>query len=154
MNCHATGDPYNEKVVLGLDDGRSEHLYCILAERWSACIKATSMSIKSYLKTEILASSQRRGKPALLMLHTHPIPSVIYFLTDCTQQLTAADGTKRDITSKAGTSNAVPIIAQSWMKEQCRRGGLPSCVCRAQIAKIASEACSAGSSRHRTWPTA
>lgn len=44
--------------------------------------------------------------------HTHPIPSVIYFLTDCTQQLTAADGTKRDITSKAGTSNAVPIIAQ------------------------------------------
>jgi uncharacterized RmlC-like cupin family protein len=44
--------------------------------------------------------------------HTHPLPSVIYFLTDCTQKLRAADGTERDANSKAGTSMAVPIIAQ------------------------------------------
>ena len=44
--------------------------------------------------------------------HTHPLPSVVYFLTDCTQKLRAADGTERDVNSKAGTSNTVPIITE------------------------------------------
>jgi hypothetical protein len=44
--------------------------------------------------------------------HTHPLPSVVYFLTDCTQKLRSADGTERDVNSKAGTSNTVPIITE------------------------------------------
>jgi hypothetical protein len=44
--------------------------------------------------------------------HTHPLSSVIYFLTDCTQKLHAADGSVRDVNSKAGTAGAVPIITQ------------------------------------------
>jgi hypothetical protein len=44
--------------------------------------------------------------------HTHPLPSVIYSLTDCTQKLHAADGQTRDINSKAGASTAVPVIPQ------------------------------------------
>jgi hypothetical protein len=44
--------------------------------------------------------------------HTHPLPSVIYSLTDCTQKLHAADGQTRDINSKAGASTAVRVIPQ------------------------------------------
>ncbi len=49
--------------------------------------------------------------------HTHPLPSVIYFVTDCTQKLHAADGQIRDVNSKAGTSSAVPIITQPHTAE-------------------------------------
>jgi hypothetical protein len=56
--------------------------------------------------------------------HTHPLPSVIYFLTDCTQKLHAADGSVRDVSTKAGSSNGVPIIAQPHTAEnvgpECR----------------------------------
>jgi hypothetical protein len=44
--------------------------------------------------------------------HTHPVPSVIYFLTDCAQKLHGADGSVREVNSKAGSSNGVPIVAQ------------------------------------------
>jgi hypothetical protein len=44
--------------------------------------------------------------------HTHPVPSVAYFLTGCTEILRAADGTERDVNSKAGTTITVPIITQ------------------------------------------
>lgn len=57
--------------------------------------------------------------------HTHPLPSVIYFLTDCTQKLHAADGSIRDANSKAGTARPVPIItkphtAQNVGSSDCR----------------------------------
>jgi hypothetical protein len=44
--------------------------------------------------------------------HTHPLPSIAYFLTDCAERLRAADGTERDVNSKAGTTITVPIITQ------------------------------------------
>jgi len=41
--------------------------------------------------------------------HSHPVPSVVYSLTDCVIRLHAPDGTTRDFTNKAGAAQAVPI---------------------------------------------
>jgi mannose-6-phosphate isomerase-like protein (cupin superfamily) len=41
--------------------------------------------------------------------HSHPVPSVIYAVTDCSLRVHAADGKTRDIAPKAGTSMAVPL---------------------------------------------
>ena len=43
--------------------------------------------------------------------HGHPLPSIVYNVTDCKTKLTAADGKTRESISKAGTANAAPIIA-------------------------------------------
>lgn len=43
--------------------------------------------------------------------HAHPVPSVAYALTDCTLQLTSADGKTVTLTPKAGTVNTVPVTA-------------------------------------------
>src|SRR5665213_251742 len=49
--------------------------------------------------------------------HTHPVPSVIYNITGCTLKMRSADGKVREVTSKPGTANAVPIIAQPHTAE-------------------------------------
>ena len=43
--------------------------------------------------------------------HSHPLPSIVYNVTDCKTKLTGADGKTRESISRAGTANAVPIIA-------------------------------------------
>jgi len=43
--------------------------------------------------------------------HGHPSPSIVYNVNDCKTKLTAADGKTRESITKAGTANAVPIIA-------------------------------------------
>ena len=43
--------------------------------------------------------------------HSHPVASVVYALTDCTLQVTSADGKTVTITPKAGGVTAVPITA-------------------------------------------
>jgi quercetin dioxygenase-like cupin family protein len=43
--------------------------------------------------------------------HSHPVPSVLYSLTDCTLKVTNADGTTRDVKNKAGAAMDVPITA-------------------------------------------
>jgi hypothetical protein len=43
--------------------------------------------------------------------HSHPLPSVVYNVSDCSTKLYASDGTTRENNSKAGTANAVPIIS-------------------------------------------
>src|SRR3974390_2628708 len=43
--------------------------------------------------------------------HSHPVPSVAYAFTDCTLQLTSADGKTVTLTPKAGSVNAAPITA-------------------------------------------
>ena len=43
--------------------------------------------------------------------HSHPLPSIVYNVTDCKTKLTGADGKTRESISKADTANAVPIIA-------------------------------------------
>ena len=43
--------------------------------------------------------------------HSHPVPSIIYFVDDCTTKQYAADGKTSESTNKAGTAQAVPVIA-------------------------------------------
>ena len=43
--------------------------------------------------------------------HGHPVPSVVYNVTDCDTKLYASDGKSTDNHRKAGTANAVPVIA-------------------------------------------
>jgi hypothetical protein len=43
--------------------------------------------------------------------HSHPLPSVVYNVTDCKTKLTAADGQTRESINKADTVNAAPIVA-------------------------------------------
>jgi hypothetical protein len=45
-------------------------------------------------------------------LHGHPVPFVVYFLTDCTLKHYAANGTTREETNKAGAVTALP--GGSW----------------------------------------
>src|SRR5262245_47913743 len=42
--------------------------------------------------------------------HGHPLPSVVYNITDCTTKTYAPDGKTSEIVRKAGTASAVPII--------------------------------------------
>jgi hypothetical protein len=51
-----------------------------------------------------------RGKGVKDKPHGHPLPGVVYNVTDCTSKLVDADGKTRDVTSKAGTAQATPII--------------------------------------------
>jgi hypothetical protein len=41
--------------------------------------------------------------------HSHPVPSIAYELTDCTLEITSADGKTISINPKAGTAGNVPI---------------------------------------------
>ena len=42
--------------------------------------------------------------------HGHPLPSIVYSVTDCKSKLTGADGTSRESITKAGTAQAVAVI--------------------------------------------
>ena len=44
-------------------------------------------------------------------MHGHPVPGIVYNVTDCKTKLTDADGKTREAAGKAGTASAVPIIA-------------------------------------------
>ena len=43
--------------------------------------------------------------------HSHPVASVVYNVTDCQTRLYSADGKTTVRNSKAGTADAVPVIA-------------------------------------------
>jgi hypothetical protein len=43
-------------------------------------------------------------------VHSHPLPSIVYFVMDCPTKTYDAEGKATDATSKAGTARAVPII--------------------------------------------
>ena len=74
--------------------------------------KPTPVSIKVIFEDQnfrVIAATWKAGasdKP-----HSHPVPSVVYSLTDCALQVTSADGTTRDLNPKAGAATAVPITA-------------------------------------------
>lgn len=44
-------------------------------------------------------------------VHGHPLPSILYNLTDCKSKIYAADGKVVESISKAGTASAIPVIA-------------------------------------------
>jgi hypothetical protein len=52
-----------------------------------------------------------RGKGIHDKAHGHPVASIVYNVTDCKTKLYAADGKTTESTGKAGTANAVPVIA-------------------------------------------
>jgi hypothetical protein len=41
--------------------------------------------------------------------HGHPLPSIVYNVTDCPTKLYAADGKTNDVPGKAGTAGPVPV---------------------------------------------
>jgi hypothetical protein len=43
-------------------------------------------------------------------VHSHPLPSVVYNITDCTTKQYSPDGKASEATAKAGTARAVPVI--------------------------------------------
>ncbi len=55
----------------------------------------------------VIAATWKKGEHD--KVHSHPVPSIVYSLTDCVIRLYAADGKTRDVTNKAGTAQAVPI---------------------------------------------
>jgi hypothetical protein len=44
-------------------------------------------------------------------VHSHPLPSIVYFVTDCKTKQYAADGRTSEGVGKAGVARAVPAIA-------------------------------------------
>jgi hypothetical protein len=55
---------------------------------------------------EVLRKKGVHDKP-----HSHPVPSVVYNVTDCKSKLYAADGKTSESERQAGTVQAVPVIA-------------------------------------------
>ena len=43
--------------------------------------------------------------------HGHPVPSIVYNISDCATKLYAADGKTMEVPGKAGTANAVAPVA-------------------------------------------
>ena len=56
--------------------------------------------------------------------HAHPVPSIVYALTNCSIKLTSADGKTVVIHNKAGRASTVPITfshhAQNIGRHTCR----------------------------------
>jgi hypothetical protein len=71
----------------------------------------------------VIAAMHRKG--ARDKLHTHTVPSITYYLTDCTTKHYFADGTTREDTQKAGTvypiSSAVPHFAENTGAADCQQ---------------------------------
>jgi hypothetical protein len=55
----------------------------------------------------VIATTRKKGVHD--KAHGHPVPSIVYNVTDCPTKLHAADGKTTDVPGKAGTSNAVPV---------------------------------------------
>ena len=55
----------------------------------------------------VIAATWKKGERD--KSHSHPLPSIVYSLNDCQFRIHAADGTTRDLPTKAGTAMAVPI---------------------------------------------
>src|SRR5712675_1827882 len=42
--------------------------------------------------------------------HGHPVPSIVYNITDCATKTYTPDGKTSEVTRKAGSANAIPVI--------------------------------------------
>ena len=56
----------------------------------------------------VIATTRKKGVHD--KVHGHPLPSVVYNITDCATKTYAPDGKTSEIVRKAGTANAVPVI--------------------------------------------
>jgi hypothetical protein len=57
----------------------------------------------------VIATTRKKGVHD--KAHGHPVPSIVYNITDCPTKLHAADGKTNEVPGKAGTANAVPVTA-------------------------------------------
>src|SRR5215831_4946021 len=57
----------------------------------------------------VIAATRKKGVHD--KAHGHPLPSIVYNVTDCTTKLYALDGKTTENSAKAGTAGAVPVIA-------------------------------------------
>lgn len=48
--------------------------------------------------------------------HSHPVPSVVYALTDCSLRVHAPDGTTRDVMPKAGSVTPIVITPSHFVE--------------------------------------
>ena len=55
----------------------------------------------------VIASSRKKGVHD--KIHSHPLPSIVYNVTNCKTRLHPTDDKTMDIVSNAGTAQAVPI---------------------------------------------
>jgi hypothetical protein len=56
----------------------------------------------------VIATTRKKGVHD--KTHGHPVPSVVYHITDCMTKIYAADGKTSESTTKAGSASAVPVI--------------------------------------------
>jgi hypothetical protein len=55
----------------------------------------------------VIASSRKKGVHD--RVHSHPLPSIVYNITNCKTRIYPTDDKTMDIVSNAGTAQAVPI---------------------------------------------
>jgi hypothetical protein len=55
----------------------------------------------------VIASDRKKGVKD--KLHSHPLPSTVYNVTDCKTRLATPDGKSVERDSKAGTASAAPV---------------------------------------------
>ncbi len=55
----------------------------------------------------VIAAERKKGVHD--KMHSHPLPSVVYNLTDCKTRLYSADGKTVERDAKAGTADAAPV---------------------------------------------
>ena len=56
----------------------------------------------------VIATTRKKGVHD--KIHGHPVPSIVYHITDCMTKIYAADGKTSESTTKAGSASAVPVI--------------------------------------------
>jgi hypothetical protein len=57
----------------------------------------------------VIEANHKKG--AQDKMHSHPVPYVVYNLTDCKTKLYAQDGSTREVVGKTGTAIAAPAVA-------------------------------------------
>jgi hypothetical protein len=71
----------------------------------------------------VIEATHKKGMPD--KMHIHAVPSITYYLTDCTTKHYFADGTSREDSNKAGTvrplSSAAPHSAEIRGPDDCRQ---------------------------------
>jgi len=84
---------------------RSRAECCTLVPGEPGCLQSDFFEDENF---RVIASTRKKG--VVDKEHSHPVPSVTYFLTDCANRIYTPDGKTRDTNEKAGTARAVPII--------------------------------------------
>jgi hypothetical protein len=89
-----------------------EQAYCIIAE-WNdmeALAAARPQMIATLDTFRDTLEDLGDGRGVTDKAHGHPLPSVVYSITDCQTKQTSADGKTMQTDSKAGAARAVSVV--------------------------------------------